>query len=137
MKIIVAGWRAAQRTRDSVTIAEGLKRAEEWVRHDHPGVDPELNPITLVHGGNPLGGVDEIAAEIADGWGWNVDNREHERRELRPGTGTGNYLQMYRDGAYLAVLFPGLNDTDAMDAMRWAIRYGIPFIGFPLTGGKR
>lgn len=128
MRIIVAGWRAARQDRHGEIIAEGLAEA----------VDGALTPEqsggahVLVHGDNPHGGVDEIAAKLAAGWGWRIDDRGHQRSEVSAGTGTGNYRQMCQDGADLVVLFPGTNDTDAREAYLWAVRYGIPFIGFPL-----
>lgn len=90
-------------------------------------------PHMLVTGGNPLGGLDDVATRIARGWGWTIVDYGDERAEVAGGTGTGNYRAITKAGADLILLFPGLNDTDAREAELWAIREGIRYRGYPLT----
>lgn len=131
VKMIVAGHRMARPERHGELIAEALSDA---VGGDVYAQDQSLQGAhMLVHGGNPLGGLDDVAANIGRGWGWTIVSYGDERSEAVPGTGVGNYAAMTQAGADLVLLFPGLNDSDSREAELWAIRRGIRYRGYPLT----
>jgi hypothetical protein len=137
MKIIVAGWRAARKEQHGDIISDGLLTAVDMRDAGQIRLAGDSGDVTLVHGGSPHGGVDAIATGLAEGWGWKVDDREHQRNEIAAGTGTGNYREICKGGGDVVVLFPGPNCADSSEAYLWSIRYGLPFLGFPLAAVAR
>jgi hypothetical protein len=120
--LIVTGWRAATAERHGNIIADALT---PYRAHNH---------VTLRHGKCPYGGVDLIAANLAVGWGWTVE-------EYPPVIRDGRILGPARNRAMCAaepradevLSFPGPGSRGTWDCLHWAARYGIPFHGTPLT----
>lgn len=129
MKLIVAGWAGATVERHLEQVHSALElvvRMNGAVRTDVLDED-----MLVVTGGSPRG-LDVVAETVAASLGWKLKSWEDARREILPGCGTGNYRAICQDGADLMVLFPGPADTDSLEALRWAVRKRIPFMGFPL-----
>lgn len=144
MRIIVTGWRAAGEAHREI-----VGGALPWAWDVGPGA----RDMTLVHGDGT--GVDQLAADIADRWGWTVEAHpadwEHcgdgcpPRPHLRmrgatpycPHAGPRRNEAMCAAGADLVLAFPGPNSTGTWDCLRRAQRHGIAFRGYPLQPATR
>jgi hypothetical protein len=136
LKIVVAGWQGARKDKHEGIVDDGLAQAYE---HLVAVLDRGDQPVTVVSGDSPRGGLDSIVKMLVGNRdGWKFDGRRAHRQEKLPGSGTGNYQQMLMHGGVdLTVLFPGPNDSDSVEAMRWSVRYGVPFLGFPVEAVGR
>jgi hypothetical protein len=137
IKMVVAGWRGAREDVHGDVVRAGLVKVEA---HLESRLDSD--DVLVLSGDNPNGGVDAIAEAFAAEAGWKWESRRSERKEKLPGSGIADYRKMMRDRTVdLLVLFPGPNEMECREALAWATRYGVPFIGFPipaeLWGGQR
>lgn len=134
IKLVVAGWRGAREDRHGDTVRDGLAVVEEHLG----GFRQDSDDVLVLSGDNPDGGVDAIVhgyvtapAQKAAGWKW--QSERDGRKERVPGTGLADYRVMMRErDVDMLVLFPGPADAESREALSWAIRYGVPFMGFPI-----
>lgn len=129
-RVIVTGWRGATAEQHGELVDGELFPIQ---------LTYEPRNVTLVHGKCPYGGIDLIAANIAAGYGWNVEEHPPEVRDGRI-LGPARNRHMCSLGADIVVAFPGPGSSGTWDCLRWAQRYGIPFRGVGLSvppGGRR
>lgn len=113
---------------DLEVIRYGLAEAATGVRTGQGGP-----LITLVHGQCPNGGVDLIAATVAEQWGWAVEAHPADWQRYGRGAGPRRNTVMVGLGADVFAAFPGAESTGTWDCVRKAARAGIPGRVWPLT----
>lgn len=131
VRILISGWRAARPDLHTGIISGAL---DDWCAQHVPVGDIP----TVVHGACHLGGVDQIAAEIAHGWGWTVEAHPaqgHPTQDFGPWPAAGPRRNAYMCslGADVLLAFPGPASTGTWDAIRCATRRGIHVRIYPLT----
>jgi hypothetical protein len=120
--IIVTGWRGATQEKDGPQIVHRLAVCATQLGGGR---------IRLRHGACPYGGVDEIAAEWAEREGHEVVAYPAEIRNGRV-QGPARNRAMCAAGGNLMVAFPAPESRGTLDAMQWAVRYGITIRVWPL-----
>lgn len=131
-RIIVSGWRGASRISHGDIIAEALCDAIRDISPDDPP-----SSLTLVQGACHLGGVDDIAADLATDWGWTVESHPALRHPTQrfgrwPWAGPRRNEYMCSLGADVLLAFPGPASRGTLDCVRRATNYGIPTRVYPL-----
>jgi hypothetical protein len=120
--LIVTGWRGATQAQHGRIIADAL---DPYRAHRH---------VTLRHGRCPYGGVDLIAANLAETWGWTVEAYPALVVNGRiQGPARNRAMCAAEPRADQVLAFPGPGSLGTWDCLHWAARHDIPFRGYPLT----
>lgn len=115
--LIVTGWRAATAERHGDIIADALT---PYRTHGH---------VTLRHGKCPYGGVDLIAANLAVGWGWTLEEYPPEIRDgriLGPARNRAMCAAQPRADTCLAFPGPGLHRHVRLHPLGRPLRHPLP-----------
>ncbi len=116
MRLIVTGWRKA-RVEHRPVIARCIVKAigeANWHRYTH----------VLVHG--DADGVDTIAADICENWGWAIEAWPADWLKYKQSAGGIRNSRMIARGGTLCLGFPGPGSIGTWDCMKKAKRAGIP-----------
>lgn len=115
-RILVTGSRSWT---DRQVVGEALLAAQ---------TDPDLTGqgrMVLVHGDCPTG-ADRIAAELAAGWGWDVEAHPADWTAYGRSAGPKRNAEMVALGADVCLAFPLPESRGTLNCMRLAREAGIP-----------